>query len=111
MIGQSAVEVHIYYADQEFADLFTATMAGVRVDRASAARGVDVAEVLALSGNVVSIIAGLLAIKAIIWPPKPTPPRPVVIVIRNLAGDSLELEDASEEDLNRAIMSPLDAQE
>jgi hypothetical protein len=109
---RSIVEAHIYGADGDVIDLFTAQLPEVEVTSAPVTRGFDVAQVLELSGNAVTIVTGLLAIKAIMWPPKPhVPPRSVSVVLRNVAGDSIELEEASEEELRQAIDLRIDPPE
>ena len=110
MTGRSAIEVHIHNVEDELERLFSATLDGARVKPARTIRG-GFAQVLEISGDGVTIVAGLLAIKAILWPPKPTPPSPVVIVIENRDGDSLELADATEEDLKKLVEPPPDGKD
>lgn len=102
MTGQTAIEVHIHHAEGELEHLFSATLDGARVMPARTIRG-GITEVLQISGDAVTIVAGLLAIKELIFRSKPSP---VVIVIENRDGTSLELADATEEDLKKVVKPP-----
>ncbi|MFJ5798706.1 hypothetical protein [Streptomyces decoyicus] len=111
MTRRTIVEAHVYGADEEITDLFTTELPGIQVTRPTVTRSIG-AQVLELSGDAASIVAVLLTIKATLWPPRPpVPPRSVTIVLRNLAGDSIELQDASEEELRAAIDPPPDTPE
>jgi hypothetical protein len=105
--GRTAIKVHIHNAESELERLFSATLDGARVKSARTIRG-GFAQVLEIAGDGVTIVAGLLAIKAILWPPKPTPPSPMAIIIENWDGDSLELADATEENLRKLVEPPPD---
>ncbi len=96
------VEAHVFDADATIVDTFRDRMPGVAVGLAPNGRSSDIAQIIEIIGDVASIVAGLIALKSII----PQRPQPIVIVIRDEAGETLELNEATDEDIRKAFEQP-----